>query len=60
MAIPIMIYNSLTLFQAIPTISSPIAAGVSNKQEKIALTNFYLFKIHSINCTFNVIGMLGG
>jgi O-antigen/teichoic acid export membrane protein len=45
MAIPIMIYNSLTpFFQTIPTISSPIAAGVSNDKEKNYLQmQFHLY-----------------
>ena len=60
MAIPIMIYNSLTpFFQAIPTISSPIAAGVSNKQKKIAKIQFFTYSRYTAsNALLCVIGML--
>lgn len=61
MAIPIMIYNSLTpFFQAIPTISSPIAAGVSNKQEKNSLKiQFFTYSRYTASIALLcVLGML--
>ena len=61
MAIPIMIYNSLTpFFQAIPTISSPIAAGVTNKGEKENLKNqFFTYSRYTASIgLLSVLGML--
>lgn len=61
MAIPIMIYNSITpFFQAIPTISSPIAAGVSSKVEKNHLkTQFHIYSRYTASVALLcVLGLL--
>jgi len=61
MAIPLMIFNSITpFFQAIPTIASPIAAGISNEQEKNKLyKDFYTYSRYTSSIAFIVlIGLL--
>ncbi len=60
-AIPIMILNSLTpFFQALPTITGPIAAGVSNLKEKEELfENFKSFSLYSTSlCLFSLLSLL--
>lgn len=60
-AIPIMILNSLTpFFQALPTITGPIAARVSNLKEKEELfENFKFFSKYSTSlCLFSLLSLL--
>ena len=58
-AIPILIFNSITpFFQALPTISGPIAAGISNTQDKKEL--FEKFKIWTkYTMSVSIIAFLG-